>query len=316
MSSSTDRVVVLDHTGVPAATRLSDQSDVELVEVPREGPIGADLAGDVLLTLGESGENTAELVGRAGWIHLFGTGIDHFPHHLMSPDQVLTCTRGGSAIPISEWVLAHMLAHVKRVPDIWIEAAPQAGWHGELRIERLHGRTVTIVGLGGIGVEVARRCLAFEMRVLAIRRGDRPSPLAGVELVTDLRRAVAESDHLVLAAPGTAETDRLIDAEVFAACKPGIHVVNVGRGRLIDDDALRTALDEGTVSRASLDTVEPEPLPPGHWMFTHPQVRLTPHMSWMMPGIWRIHAEYFAANLRHWLEGEPLEGVADRGAGY
>jgi phosphoglycerate dehydrogenase-like enzyme len=309
-------VTVLDHTALGLAGHV-EATGVTVVEVPRRGDIDQQVHGDVLVTIAAPSENTSQAVGLgARWIHLVGTGIDHFPHQLLTDGQTLTCTRGGSAIPISEWVLAHMLAHAKRIPEVWIHDVPDGGWRTDLDIDRLHQRTVTIVGLGGIGTAVAERCLAFGMSVLAVRRTNRPSPVDGVELVPDLREAVARSDHLVLAVPATADTDHLVNAAVFAACKPGLHLLNVGRGRVVDESALREALDAGIVSRASLDTVDPEPLPSGHWMLTHPRVRLTPHVSWQMPGALSVHLEVFGANLQRWLHGEPLDGVVDVEAGY
>ena len=98
--------------------------------------------------------------------------------------------------------------------------------------------------------------------------------------------------------------------------KPGAHLVNVARGALVDQDALRAALDEGRVAMASLDAVEPEPLPDGHWMYGHPRVRLSPHVSWHMPGAVDLLLERFIDNLRRWRAGEPLTGVVDREAEY
>jgi len=98
--------------------------------------------------------------------------------------------------------------------------------------------------------------------------------------------------------------------------KPGVHIVNIARGALIDQDALRVALDDGRVSIASLDAVDPEPLPEGHWMYSHPQVHLSPHISWSMPGASDLLVETFVENLRRYRAGEPLEGVVDVDAGY
>src|SRR5262249_2924274 len=127
---------------------------------------------------------------------------------------------------------------------------------------------------------------------------------------------VATADHVVLAAPATRETRHLLDARAFAAMKRGMHVVNVARGALVDQDALRAALDDGTVAMASLDAVEPEPLPAGHWMYAHPRVRLSPHVSWNMPGAAELLLDAFIDNLRRWRDGRPLTGVVDPEAGY
>ncbi len=98
--------------------------------------------------------------------------------------------------------------------------------------------------------------------------------------------------------------------------KPGAHLVNIARGAIVDQDALRRALDTGRVAMASLDAVEPEPLPAGHWMYRHPRVRLSPHISWNMPGAAEILVDAFIDNVRRWRRGEPLDGVVDRAAGY
>jgi phosphoglycerate dehydrogenase-like enzyme len=135
-------------------------------------------------------------------------------------------------------------------------------------------------------------------------------------MAASLSDLVGSADHVVIAAPATPETRYLFDADAFAAMKPGIHLVNISRGALVDQDALRVALDNGTVARASLDTVEPEPLPEGHWMYTHPRVRLSPHISWSMPGAWDIMFDTFVDNLRRYRAGEPLRGVVDIAAGY
>jgi len=289
--------------------------DVAVTPIPAEGDLPADLLGEVLLTLPWAGPNLAQVLSRGvRWIHALGTGIDAFPFHLLS-DQILTCSRGASAIPIAEWVLAAMLAFEKRFPDSWIHAVPSQGW-SRMALGGLYGKTLGLVGLGGIGTAVAERALPFGMRVVAHRRTAAPAGVAGVELVGSMAELVAAADHIVIAAPSTPATRHLFDRDLFAAMKPGAHVINVSRGALVDQDALRAALDDGRVAMASLDAVEPEPLPDGHWMYTHERVRLSPHVSWSMPGAAELLIECFIDNLRRYRAGEPLTGVVDRGAGY
>jgi phosphoglycerate dehydrogenase-like enzyme len=218
-------------------------------------------------------------------------------------------------VPIAEWVLAVMLAAVKQLPEAWIHTPPPEGWSRGRR-EVLHGRTLALVGLGGIGQAVAVRALAFGMRVRAVRRTGAPAPIAGVDLVGDLATLVAAADHLVLAAPATAATRHLLDAALLARVKPGLHLVNIARGALVDQDALRVALDDGRIGLASLDAVDPEPLPAGHWLYTHPRVRLSPHISYQMPGAADVLLDPFIANLRRYLRGEPLHDVVDLDEGY
>jgi phosphoglycerate dehydrogenase-like enzyme len=120
----------------------------------------------------------------------------------------------------------------------------------------------------------------------------------------------------VVAERGERGERRLIDAEALALVRPGLHLVNIARGALVDQDALRVALDDGRVARASLDVMTPEPLPAGHWLYTHPAVRLTPHSSWANPNLLDVSIAQFVANLERFRDGHPLHGIADPEAGY
>jgi phosphoglycerate dehydrogenase-like enzyme len=152
--------------------------------------------------------------------------------------------------------------------------------------------------------------------VVAFRRTTAPQPLPGVEVAGELGEVLERADHLVIAAPATTETRHLIGAPAFAAMKAGVHLVNVARGSLVDQDALRVALDDGRVARASLDTVDPEPLPEGHWLFTHPSVRLSPHVSWSAPSTMHRTLGLFVENLRRFRANEELSGRVDPLARY
>lgn len=306
---------VLTHVGGDVVDRIrAVVPDAEVVAVPWDGPVPDGVEGEVLFTLAWGSPNMADVAARGvRWIHTLGTGVDRFPLDAVG-DRVLTCSRGASAIPISEFVLAAMLAFEKRLPDIWLREAPEH-WHSA-QLGALHGRTLGLVGLGGIGSAVADRALPFGMRVVALRRSDRPAHRPEVELVHSLPELLGAADHVVVTAPATPETRHLLDARAFAAMRPGVHLVNISRGALVDQDALRAALDDGTVAMASLDTVEPEPLPAGHWMYTHPRVRLSAHVSWSMPGSHDLLIQTFLDNLVRYAAGEPLEGVVDVGARY
>ena len=248
------------------------------------------------------------------WMHIPSTGVDNWPHALLG-GRTVTCSRGVSAIPIAEYCLAAMLAYEKDIPRIFLDGVPEH-WNIHTPMGELSGRTVALVGLGGIGEAVATRALAFGCRVRALRRRPEQGAPPGVELAADLTDLLASADHLVIAAPATAATDQLLDAEAFDVVKPGVHIVNIARGSLIDQDALRVALDDGRVAMATLDTVTPEPLPEGHWLFSHPKVRVSAHISWGSPhGFGRI-MQAFADNLVRYAAGEPLVGVIDPAEGY
>jgi phosphoglycerate dehydrogenase-like enzyme len=251
--------------------------------------------------------------GRLRWIHLRTTGIDEFPDWILEAPY-LTVTRGAPAVAIAEFVLAAMLGRAKRMPEVWIHEA--ADWRPHA-LGTLEGATLGLVGFGHIGREIARRALPFGMRVLAARRSAAASPMPEVELAP-LGRVLAEADHLVIAAPLTAETRGLIDAAALARVKPGLHLVNVARGAIIDDAALHAALDAGRVGMATLDVTDPEPLPAGHVFYTHPAVRISPHVSYSAPGNAARGADAFLENLRCYRAGRPedMQGHVDREARY
>jgi phosphoglycerate dehydrogenase-like enzyme len=304
-------VRVINQLGPRAAEAMKAAvPGVEVIEAGADPP-PTDLRADVLF--GGWGQHTLEYAQRVGWVHLAGTGIDSFPRELFD-GRMVTNARGASAIPISEFVLAAMLAFEKCLPDTWIREPPdhwnfaKLGW--------LNTRTLGLVGLGGIGVAIAQRALPFGMRVRALRRRPEPSPLEGVEVVGSLDELLPEVDHLVLAAPATPRTRQIIDAQALQRVKPGVHLVNIARGALVDQNALRDALNDGRVAMASLDTVEPEPLPEGHWLYSHPNVRLSAHVSWASPAGMDRTLEIFLDNLRRYAAGEPVQHVVDPDEGY
>jgi phosphoglycerate dehydrogenase-like enzyme len=286
--------------------------DVDVVEVPIEGDVDPDLSGDALVCL-TLATNLDQLVPRVQWVHSFSTGVDSLPEAAFAA-RVLTCSRGAGAIPISEFVLAAMLAVEKNLPDVWIHDVPEH-WNSAA-LGGLYGRSLGLIGVGGIGEAVARRALVFGMDVTAFRRRPLPSSVPDVRMVSSLEDVLSVADHLVVAAPYTPRTHHLVDAAAFKQMKEGVHLVNIARGGLVDQDALRAALDDGRVATATLDTVDPEPLPSGHWLFTHPKVRLSPHVSWSSPEGGRKIFELFLANLDRYLKGEPLEGVVDKDERY
>ena len=295
-----------------ASARLTAEfADIEVVDPDSPGAL--DQPADVLF--GGWGVHAPAVVAQGvRWVQLSGTGIDGIrPEILAAP--IVTCARGASSIPISEYVLTSMLNFEKGFPANYLTEPPKH-WNFQ-RMDSLAGKTLGLVGLGGIGERVARIAIAFDMNVVALRR--RPelgSPFAGCQVVGTIDELARVADHLVLAAPGTARTRHLLDARVFALMKPGAHIVNIARGSLIDQDALRAALDADVVARASLDTVDPEPLPQGHWLYGHPKVVLTPHSSWSSTAFFDAAIDIFCANLRRFLDGKELLHIIDRDEGY
>ncbi|QDX80615.1 hypothetical protein B9N43_04750 [Denitratisoma sp. DHT3] len=285
------------------------------LEIVRPSPTGECEAEALLTPLQGKAALPELLVNCRGlrWVHIFGTGADSFPFELAG-NRLITCSRGASAVPIAEWVLAMMLGFEKQLPHRWV-TAPPAEWF-LASLGSLEGKTLGLLGLGSIGGEIARRALAFDMRIIAKVRNHRPSPMAGVELADSLDAVLREADHLVLALPATAQSRGLLDADTLARTKPGVHLVNVARASLIDQDAMKPLLDSGHIALASLDVVEPEPLPAGHWLYAHPRVRVSPHISWSGPAVVERMLAAFLKNLDAHAQGRPLDGIVDVGAGY
>jgi phosphoglycerate dehydrogenase-like enzyme len=288
-----------------------------VIEVPPTGPLPAHVHAPVLLTTRLPFPNLEAVLERGvEWIHILGTGVNAFPFELVG-GRSLTCSRGASAVPIAEWSVAMMLAFEKRLPDMWIESPPEPPerWHWT-DLGTLAGRTVAILGLGAVGTAVAERVIPFGSRVVALRRTAQLPQVTGVELAADLRALLRDADHLVIAAPSTPQTVGIIGREAFSMMKPGVHLVNISRGDLLDDDALRDALDDGTVATAALDVFDIEPLPADHWMYEHEKVRVSAHISWCAPeGLAELYQRFFD-NVERWQSGRPLEYVVDMDAAY
>jgi phosphoglycerate dehydrogenase-like enzyme len=270
------------------------------------------------------------------WIHLCGAGADGLPAELFADGRMVTSSKGASSVPISEFVMASVLAYEKRLPLTWVREPPPpaprrppdyrpepdpAGWDppsawSTAGLGVLPGKTLGLLGYGGIGRAVAVRAAAFGMRVLALRRNaDRGAE--GAELARDLPELMARSDHLVLAAPATPRTRHIIDAEALSMAKPWLHLVNISRGSLVDQDALRSALADGRIAFASLDVADPEPPPPGHWLYSHPRVHLSPHVSYSIAGYWAAApVALFLENLERYLTDRELVGIVDPTEGY
>ena len=290
---------------------LGDDADAPALLGPGEAaPAGAE----VLAVVGIGPEElAAQLTPDVRWVHVLATGVDGFPIDLLG-DRMLSCSRGASATAIAEFSLAAMLAFEKQLPEIWLHEPPPR-WN-QARLGTLYGRSLGLVGLGAIATETARRALPFGMEVRAYRRTGAPALLAEVAVTDSLEDLLGRADHVLVAAPATPGPGTSSARGALRALRPGAHLLNVSRGSLLDHDALRTALDDGRVARATLDVTDPEPLPAGHWLYRHPRVRLSAHVSWSAPNTLATTMDLFAQNVRRYRDGEDLVGRVDVDAGY
>jgi phosphoglycerate dehydrogenase-like enzyme len=258
------------------------------------------------------------------WVHAGSAGVEGLlaiPKLVETDRIVLTNSRGVHGPAIADHAFAMLLALTRDLP-FHLEGRAQGRWarqgSGQLRPVALQGRTLLVAGLGGIGTEIARRGHGFGMRVIGTRRSDDKSPdyIERVGKPSDFLTMLQEADVVALAVPLTPETSKMLDAKAFAAMKRGSYLINIGRGRLVDTDALLAALQSGHLAGAGLDVTDPEPLPPNHPLWKLPNVVITPHNAGVAELTTERGTALFLENLRRFDAGEPLLNVVDKRVGY
>lgn len=251
------------------------------------------------------------------WIHIAAAGVDSLMFDdLVESDVVVTNSRGVFDRPIAEFVLGQILAFAK---DSAHSAALQSRRVWEHReTERIDTAHAMIVGTGAIGRETARILKAVGMTVSGVGRTYRThdADFGVVHASSDLAQVVHDVDYLILLAPLTDATRGVVDGTVLAAAKPGVRVINVGRGELLDTDALVDRLATGHVAGAALDVFDTEPLPDDSPLWTTRNLVLTPHMSGDVVGWRRSLADVFVANFHRYIAGENLDNVVDKRLGF
>lgn len=241
----------------------------------------------------------------AQWVHLVSSGIDFYPQWLFNGPPVTT-SRGSAADNLAEFALAAIFAAAKHLPDIWVK---DSQWNFTA-LRPLKGTTLGILGFGAIGKSLAQKALGLGINVVALRQSQAPFG-AGVQAANDIHDLFARADHLVVAAPLTDATRHIINRDVLGSAKPGLHLINIARGGLLDQEALLEALDNGRIGLASLDVTEPEPLPDGHPLYRHPRVRLSPHTSAISTNSRNEIADTFLANLERYVSGIALANLVN-----
>ncbi len=271
------------------------------------------------------------------WVQLHMAGVDSIVGHPLftETDVIFTNASGIHAVPMAEYAIGMVLAFAHRMPRMFEDMGTKR-WSSDRWARfvpsELRGAAIGIIGYGSIGREIARLADAFGMRVLASKRdlraltdrsyvtdgigdpeADIPDRLYPPEAVPTM---VADCDYVVLTAPLTEETRGMIDAAMLSKMKPGAVLINIGRGELVDEDALLAALKSGQLGGAALDVFHKEPLLGDSPLWAAPNVILSPHVSGFTPEYDNRAVEIFAYNLAHYVAGEPLVNVVDRSLGY
>jgi phosphoglycerate dehydrogenase-like enzyme len=311
----------------------SEFPDIEFVTRKNYDTVAEDIRdADVVVSWSLSGEQI-KAATRLRWVHSTAAAV----HQLMIPEVVnsdilVTNARSVHGPVVAEHVLALMFALAKRLPTAMrMQQAHDWGQEAMTReqppIRELRDSTLGLVGAGSIGGHVAAIASAMGMRVFAVRA----NPQKGIDWLPasdptrsqhrvygpkDLYRVLSESDFVVITAPVTSATQKLIDAHALATMKPDAYLVNVGRGALIDEPALVKALQERRIGGAALDVFAEEPLPADSPLWDLDNVLITPHSAGISHKLWERQYLLFAQNLRGFLSGAPLIGMVDKRAGY
>ncbi|MEX0664101.1 MAG: NAD(P)-dependent oxidoreductase [Acidimicrobiia bacterium] len=318
------RVRVLDDTyveshelrsarGQPGAADLRDRVPA-LTDAQRDAlaQIHVAVAIDLPFDVGTHAPNLQ-------WVQAVGAGTGQLQSAGLGDAGIrLTSAAGANALGIAEFVLARILQHWKRLPEM-DDAQTRHEW-APVYGRQLTGCTLGLLGLGAINSAVAARAQAFGMRVLATRRSATTGATApGIDALFppgELHEMLGRCDVVVAAVPETAETTGMMDAAAFAAMQPGALFCNVGRGSLVDESAMIEALRSGHLGAAALDVASVEPLPADHPLWDAPNMRLSPHAATSPAALFVNLHELFRGNLVRFLADEPLKNEVDLTRGY
>jgi phosphoglycerate dehydrogenase-like enzyme len=301
-----------DHSGDPAFSRTAEQEErywsmlnqaQVLYGLPNESPAG----------LARIARENPHLQ----WVHCMAAGAGGAVKASGLDQETLqkfkvTTSAGVHALPLAEFAALGILNGFKRSAELAQDQAAKVWPELRTPTRLVSGSTLVVAGLGEIGLETARIARALGMKVSGTKRT--VEPIEGIEQVSDndgLAGLLATADAVVNTLPGTPYTEGLFSREVFSAMKPGTVFVNVGRGTVVDEEALLEALDNGQVSYACLDVFAVEPLPQESPLWNHPRVMVSPHTSALSAAENRLIAERFASNLRTFLDGGDLPHLVD-----
>ena len=282
--------------------------------------------GDAEIVYCDDGELMREMP-QLKWCNSVSAGVGHFLQSGVFDrgDVLLTNSSGAYGLAISEHIIMVTLLLMRRMPE-YFEIVAERGWTRDLKIRSIKGSVIAIIGTGNLGQNAAKRYKALgAKKVIGFSRSGREREffdevfrIDEFESVVSGRSEDDQIDVLVLCVPGTADSEGLLSAERIALLPEKTFVINVGRGILIDQDALIEALNEGRIAGAALDVMYPEPLPADHPLWTARNCIITPHISGDMglPETVDITVDIFCDNLRRYADGRELTHLIDINAGY
>ena len=279
------------------------------------------LLGEFEIVAGHIPAQWIERMPKLRWYQQWGAGTDWLMHHpdIAKKDFILTNASGVHAIPISEHILAFLLAFARSLPAA-IRAQEKKQWVRDIQPApfELAGKIMLLVGVGAIGRRTAQVASALGMRVLGVRH-DAKKTVPNIERMfgpEQLEEALPEADFVVLTIPLTEKTKGMFNARAFEKMKPSAYLINIGRGGTVNDADLIQALQAGQIAGAGLDVFAREPLPPDSPLWDMDNVILTSHYSGSTPHYDERAMEIFIDNLERYKQGQPMRNVVDKQRGY
>ncbi|GAA0376081.1 D-2-hydroxyacid dehydrogenase [Bacillus horti] len=257
---------------------------------------------EVLVTYGEDiTPETVEQMPSLKWVQVLSAGLELIPFSELEAKQVvLTNARGIHRIQMSEYTLGMILQLARKGYEFY-DQQKKGIWNRSLRVNEIHGATLGILGLGAIGQEIARKAKAFDMKVIGLRRSTDQASLDYVdELIPSEQksRIFEESDYVVVILPHTSSTEHFISEKELAQMKESAYLINIARGKVVDEKALIQALEQKKIAGAVLDVFDEEPLPEEHPLWNIDNTILTPHVSGRSPMYMTRALDIFTHNLK------------------
>ena len=254
------------------------------------------------------------------WLQCSFAGVDRYADQAQYAENIaITNASGAYGITISEHMVVTLLMLMRRMPE-YHEMQKKREWYCVGQIKSVMNSVITVVGVGDIGSNFAKRVLPMGAFVRGVRRTEGPKPdfVDEIYTVDRLDEAITGADVVALCLPGTGETRRLFDRERMLKMKPGAILMNVGRGNAVDLLALDELLRSGHLGGAAIDVTEPEPLPPEHPLWTAPHALITPHISGntSLPLTCDIIVDIFLDNLERYSKGQALQHLVNLKMGY
>jgi phosphoglycerate dehydrogenase-like enzyme len=287
-------------------------------ELPRELPDADIFVGSVLRA------PQFVLAKKLKWVHSTSAGVTQLMYpELLNSGITVTNAGGIFSTPMAEHTIGMILALARNFPDSVRQQerahwAQQDLWDKPQRLQELNGTVLLIVGYGSIGREIGKRAQVLGMRVWGVTRSGKGDATHAEKIIpaAELKNALPDADYVVLCAPETPATKRVIGAPELKLMKPGARIVNVARGSLWDEAAIVNALEKGALAGAALDVAETEPLPPEHPLWRAPNLFITPHTSAVSDRLWQRETALFLDLLQRWFDGRKLINVVDFSRGY